>query len=322
MRHARSIEGEEAMSRSLKLSLSGLCVAAMLASGVPAWAQPPKRPRPVDRVKLGQEPAPETTQKIVGGKPAQQGKYPFQVALILSKAPVGQEHFGQFCGGALIDRSWVVTAAHCVPDTKAEEVDVYIGSTVLPAGKGNAGGEPGTRRHVREIFSHQKYNPDTSDNDIALLQLTEPAPENIAPAIVATAETESSLAKTGSTVTVIGWGATAEGGQTTPRLMEVDVLVQDRALCQANYQAAVPSTQITDNMFCAGLPQGGADSCQGDSGGFLGAPAKASSGAKPSFVQLGVVSWGIGCARPELFGVYTRVANYANWIKETMKSVS
>jgi secreted trypsin-like serine protease len=306
-----------------KFLMRVLSVTALAASAATvAAAQQNVRERPIDTVKLGQgaAPAARTVQKIVGGRPAQPGKYPFQVALIAAKTPVGQEHFGQFCGGSLIDRSWVVTAAHCVPNTTAEEVDVYIGSTVLPSGRGNAGGQAGKRQHVKRIISHQQYDPDTNDNDIALLNLTEPAPQNFASAAVATPDIDKTKGAPGSTVTVVGWGTTQEGGSTTPRLREVDVKVQESALCLANYQAVLPSAKITKNMFCAGRPQGGADSCQGDSGGFLGAPAaEGPAGSKPGFVQLGIVSWGIGCARPQLFGVYTRIANYQGWIQEIMK---
>jgi secreted trypsin-like serine protease len=299
-----------------------VCSACLLvvATGVLASGQPPKPQRPIDRVTIGQAPAPGTTQKIVGGKPAQPGKYPFQVALISAKTPVGQEHFGQFCGGSLIDKSWVVTAAHCVPGTTGDEVDVYIGSNVLPAGRGNAGGQAGKRLSVRtEIFSHQNYDPNTNDNDIALLHLKTDAPAEFVPVPVATADLDKTKGAVGRTVTVIGWGATQEGGDTTPKLREVDVQVQDSAVCLTNYKDAIPSAQITGNMFCAGRPQGGADSCQGDSGGFIGAAADGSTPAKPTFVQLGIVSWGIGCARPKLFGVYTRIANYNAWIQEVMK---
>src|SRR3954463_6039956 len=91
-----------------------MCSACLLvvATAVLAFGQQPNPQRPIDRVKVGQAQATGTTQKIVGGRPAPPGRYPFQVALISSKTPVGQEHFGQFCGGSLIDKSWVVTAAH------------------------------------------------------------------------------------------------------------------------------------------------------------------------------------------------------------------
>ena len=138
-----------------RIGLPLLIVGFVSASLTMPSAQPPARQRPIDRVQPGTAPAPETTQKIVGGKPAPAGKYPFQVALILSKTPVGQEHFGQFCGGALIDKSWVLTAAHCVPDTKAEEVDVYIGSTVLPAGRIIVDERARTRWPVADLVSAQ-----------------------------------------------------------------------------------------------------------------------------------------------------------------------
>jgi secreted trypsin-like serine protease len=282
------------------------------------WAQ--EAARPVDQAKQRLEQGlaaeePGTTAKIVGGTTAPAGKFPFQTALIFSGTPEGSEHFGQFCGGSLIAQNWVLTAAHCVPDTDAGEVDVYVGSNVLPSGGPGSGSAGGVRSAVDEIIPHEAYNPATSDNDIALLHVTGPIPAQLRTAVAATPAHDKQYVFPLGDAVVIGWGATAEGGGTTPQLMRVWVDIQDSELCEANYQEVIPSLQITDNMLCAGLPEGGQDSCQGDSGGFLGAPL-----GNGEYVQLGVVSFGVGCARPKLFGVYTRVANYTDWIKEQMAS--
>ncbi|MCP3395306.1 serine protease [Bradyrhizobium sp. CCGB12] len=135
------------------------------------------------------------------------------------------------------------------------------------------------------------------------LRLDDDAPDDLTPSVWASADPDARFGKPDSMVTVIGWGATTEGGNTTPELKEVDLKVQTSTDCERNYRQAVPSARITSHMLCAGEPAGGKDSCQGDSGGFLGAPNG------KSWVQLGIVSWGIGCAQPNLYGVYTRVGD-------------
>lgn len=290
----------------IALAFSLLILIVTYAEGLRADTEDP---RPVDTVSpdsYDQE-AP-TTEKIVGGTPAEPGEYPFQVALIASWAPDGEERKGQFCGGSLIASTWVVTAAHCVPDTKPEEVDVYIGSTVLPIDK-NAPGVHGIRMHVTAIVSHDDYDPKNYENDIALLKLEGPVMDQLRPARLPTPEDLKTLFQVGDPVTVIGWGRTSEQANGADRLMQVIVNVQSNSTCQTNYMNYIPSTKITGDMLCAGVPQGGKDSCQGDSGGFLG--SKSPDG---DWVQGGIVSWGIGCARKDLFGVYTRVSNYLEWI--------
>jgi len=65
-----------------------------------------------------------------------------------------------------------------------------------------------------------------------------------------------------------------------------------------------------NNMFCAGEPQGGKDSCQGDSGG----PVTYYDSTTNSFIEVGLVSWGNGCAEAGYPGVYSRISSYINWI--------
>jgi len=89
-------------------------------------------------------------------------------------------------------------------------------------------------------------------------------------------------------------------------LQEVDVPIVSNATCNTSYGG-----EITANMICAGYAQGGKDACYGDSGGPLFVPDETGTG----WVQVGVVSWGEGCALPNYYGVYARVSRYQSWIE-------
>jgi secreted trypsin-like serine protease len=139
------------------------------------------------------------------------------------------------------------------------------------------------------------------DNDILLIKLDSASRQT--PALM------GSVAGVPDRVTVVGWGLLTEGAsRTSEKLMQVTVDRVSNSRCNAMYNTS--GIQITDDMFCASTP--GKDSCQGDSGG----PAFESL-AKDRVV--GIVSFGIGCARPDFPGVYTEIDNYMGWINDTIQ---
>ena len=241
------------------------------------------------------------TPTIVGGQEADPGEWPWQVALV-SKGSDPMN--GQFCGGALIDARWVLTAAHCVDTANTDSLDIIAGIHDLVAVDAGS-----VRVALSQVVVHPGWNDSTKDNDIALLKLAQPIAErgrsaDALPIAYSKLPPASIGALVGVDATVTGWGNRASNGQDYPaRLHEVVVPIVSNADCDNSYGG------ITDNMLCAGLSQGGKDSCQGDSGG----PLVVADGA--NWQQAGIVSFGIGCALPDYPGVYTRVSRYVDWIR-------
>jgi trypsin len=227
---------------------------------------------------------------IVGGQEATRGEFPFMVSL------QRQSSSRPFCGGSLIAENWVLTAAHCVRGSSGQGIRVRIGHH-------HVRDTEGTESHaIERVIVHPQYNGGTIDWDFALLKLA--TPSRFAPISLQQAELEIPD-EAAPLSTVIGFGATSEGGPQSDVLLKVEKPLVSKARCAEAYGA----DEITDQMICAGLDEGGKDSCQGDSGG----PLVVSEG-RGSWTLAGVVSWGHGCARPMKYGVYSKVSAAFDWI--------
>lgn len=240
--------------------------------------------------------------RIVGGTEAREGDWPWQVELDLNNSGL--------CGGSLIHKQWVLTAAHCFGRiTSASQIRVRAGSS-----RRAEGGQEIVASH---FFVHPGYKQASSDqrDDIALIRLSSPVTHPGARVVqLQGAKLESVFASPGACAVVTGWGTTSEGGKVSTQLRQVDVPIVDASQCASAYKGS--GNQVSEKAVCAGYEVGTKDSCQGDSGGPLVVP-----GGPTGWTQAGVVSWGAGCARAGAYGVYTRVAPYIDWIKQTVSSV-
>ncbi|XP_047471300.1 venom protease-like [Penaeus chinensis] len=231
--------------------------------------------------------------RIVGGVPAREAEFPWVVAVMRTGA-----NPNQYCGGALISNRHVLTAAHCLAGFDWSTIWVRVGEYDFSQN----GDTPHIDVQIADFRLHSNFNSRTFENDIALLILGQPVTFNKHVRKICLPPAGESFINRRATVT--GWGALAYQGPVSPVLNKVELPIWDNERCDAAYDQPIRST-----MLCAGLPEGGQDSCQDDSGGPLMVEIN------NNWAVVGIVSFGTRCAEPGKPGVYTRVNSFLDWIR-------
>uniref|UniRef100_A0A3Q0S7Q6 trypsin n=1 Tax=Amphilophus citrinellus TaxID=61819 RepID=A0A3Q0S7Q6_AMPCI len=232
-------------------------------------------------------------ERIVGGY----APVPHSIKYIVSIQTVERQHL---CGGFVINKYWVVTAAHC---------NIGLNKMMIVAGDYSLAVYEGTEQEILPhlLVPHPSYNTTTSNCDIMLIKLRAPIYLNSYVSIALLPRQGATIAE-GRLCRVSGWGYTnPSGGQIPSTLRTVMLPIVSTTKCNSSESF---SGSITENMLCAGYTIGGKDACQGDSGGPLVCDGRV----------YGVVSWGRGCADAQFPGVYTAVSMFRRWIDNTIFS--
>ncbi|XP_015156666.1 transmembrane protease serine 2 [Gallus gallus] len=236
--------------------------------------------------------------RIVGGSMASLGQWPWQVSLHVQDTHV--------CGGSIITREWLVTAAHCVEGLFSDPYIWSVYAGILSQNEMHS--RPGYR--VQKIISHPNYDTDSKDNDVALMKLETPLSftNTIRPVCL---PNPGMMFQPNQQCWISGWGAEYQGGKTANDLNYVMVPLIERSTCNSVY---VYDGMVLPTMVCAGYLQGGIDSCQGDSGGPL------VTNKNSVWWLVGDTSWGTGCASPNRPGVYGNMTVFTDWIYKNMQA--
>jgi len=246
-----------------------------------------------------------SAQAIVGGTPPTRS-WPHMAALEFR----GDDGTWRFiCGASLVRPEVVLTAAHCIDGSEGspERFRLLLGTTDRQLG--------GERIGAARVVEHPSYDTANGGYDVALLKLTRAAVLG-SPIPIADAG-DADRYEPGDIATILGWGAILPGGPSQRNLREAQVPIRSDSDCASSYTVTASFDPAT--MICAGYDQGGADSCQGDSGGPLMV-----ADAAGRFVLVGAVSFGVGCAFPTQYGVYSEVAGSTlrPWVQARLSELS
>ncbi|KAK9888571.1 hypothetical protein WA026_000812 [Henosepilachna vigintioctopunctata] len=238
--------------------------------------------------------------RIINGTLASQGEFPWIISLQVKDG----DQYSHICGGAILSQLWIVTAAHCIRNVNQTSLSITAGDHYLQRFEGRE-----QTRKVIKIFT-KNFDITTFSNDIALLKLNAPfdfKKGNAMPICL-----PKNFQEFQGNALVAGWGRSNAAQRTTQLLHFIELPLIGKYACDYNYIRKGFSRLLNNCQICAGLPEGGKDACQGDSGG----PLICQENEK--YVLCGIVSWGIGCARAEYPGLYTKVSCFVEWIRNTI----
>lgn len=241
--------------------------------------------------------------RVVGGKSAKPNSWPWQVEILNATS---MQHW---CGGSIIHPQYIITAGHCVDNFSPVNKQIRLGEHNNKRLEGYE-----EIMQAAETFVHPGYvrgsDDSPGDYDIGIIRLNKPAMFYDRVGAVCLPD-ETATYTPGEECFVTGWGRERENGTVfSDVLNEVQVPLVSHETCNKNesYKGA-----INEHFLCAGYPAGGMDACFGDSGGPLVCQDEAGR-----WVVRGSVSWGVGCARPDKYGVYLDLQRMLPYIESTI----
>uniref|UniRef100_UPI00398EFC69 tissue-type plasminogen activator isoform X3 n=1 Tax=Pristiophorus japonicus TaxID=55135 RepID=UPI00398EFC69 len=241
--------------------------------------------------------------RILGGMASDITSHPWQAAIFIYHQR--SKDYGFLCGGSLIGSCWVLTAAHCFYDKfKPQDIKVIMGRTFRKEASIND-----QSLEVEKYFIHEAFDEDTYDHDIALIKLR--SKSGYCAKVTRQVRTvclpqEGQHLADWTECEISGYGRETEYSPFySKRLKEGIVRLYPANRCTT---AHLHNRTVTENMVCAGDTRGTDDACKGDSGG----PLVCQTAGRMNLH--GIISWGIGCGKRDVPGVYTKVSNYLGWI--------